>query len=364
MPETNIDATIATDQANTFEAYTVDNETITAAQQQKETTWISDTWTESYGYYKKIPEFKNAVDTKVRWTVGAGYQADETTTMLLDNIKGNGKQSFNGILKNQILVKIIDRDSYAEIVRDKDDVLVNLKPLNPEFVRSVYTEFNRIKRYELLDKRKNPIKIFQPDEIFHLSHERVANQIHGTWILDSLKWLILARNEAMSDWKKVLHRLIKPLIIWHLDTDDPTTIAAFKVTTDRATADNENLYIPKGTVEPEVVSVAANATLNPLTWINQLNDYFFQAVGVPQIISGNAKEFTDASGKIVYLAYEQTVKAEQLDVEEQVLAQLNVEINLEFPASLQNELITSKDKDSELQAAAPNDTTAELEGNT
>jgi len=122
---------------------------------------------------------------------------------------------------------------------------------------------------------------------------------------------------------------------------------------------------------PELISTATNASLNPLTWITQLNDYFFQAVNVPQIIMGNAKEFTDASGKIVYLSYEQSVKAEQLYIEEQVLNQLNLEIQLTFPASLQTDAIS--DQPSEVdqveeepieEAAQPNDTTEEIEGKT
>ncbi|GAG14546.1 unnamed protein product, partial [marine sediment metagenome] len=134
-------------------------------------------------------------------------------------------------------------------------------------------------------------------------------------------------------------------------------------------ADGENMYIPKGTVEPEIIATAQNQTLNPLTWIQQLNDYFFQVVNVPQIIVGNAKEFTDASGKIVYLAFEQSVKGEQLYLEEQILAQLNLEINLNFPASLQNELISDQpsmelEEEPMEDAGQPNDTTTELEGKT
>ena len=128
------------------------------------------------------------------------------------------------------------------------------------------------------------------------------------------------------------------------------------------------MYIPKGAVVPELVATATNASLNPLTWINQLNDYFFQAVNVPQIIIGNAKEFTDASGKIVYLSYEQSVKGEQLYIEEQVLRQLNIFIQLTFPASLQQDTIsdTTAEVEEEPQepAAQPNDTQEEMEGRT
>lgn len=362
MPDTTIDSAAASDLTNEMTDFSVESETLTTAEQNKETTYVTDTWKEDLGYYNKIPGFKIAVDAKANWTVGAGIEAGETTLMLLNNIKGNGKDSFNSILKNMIKVKTFGKDSYAEIIRDKDRVLVNLKPLNPANIRSVQNYQGRFIRYELLDQYKKPIMKFKPEQIFHLSHQRIGSSIHGVRILDSLKWVIDAMQEAMRDWRTVLRRNVKPMRIWYLDTDDTKEIADFKKKTDAAYGNTENIYIPKGTVETEIASVAPNATLNPIAWIQMLNDMFFQAVNVPQIIVGNAKEFTDASGKIVYLAYEQSVKSEQLYIEEQILNQLNINIKLTFPATLQNELISSREKDPNLQANQPNDTTAEMEG--
>jgi len=286
--------------------------------------------------------------------------------MLLGSIKGNGKDSFNGILKNMIKVKTFAMDAFSEVIRDESDPkkpLVNLKPLDPSSMKIVQNSKGMIIRYEQVSKLNGKaLRKYKPEEIFHLSHDRMADEIHGTRIVQSLKWLIEARNEAMTDWRRVLHRMVKPMMFFHLDTDDPVQIASYKGKMDKAYADGENMYIPKGVVVPEVVSVSANATLNPLSWIDALKDMFFQAVNVPQIITGNAKEFTDASGKIVYLSYEQSVKEEQLYVEEQVLGQLNLSIELTFPATLQNEMISSREKDPNLQASQPNDVTAELEG--
>ena len=362
MPETDISSAAPSDMKNIVTDFSVDPVSTDGAGTQNETTYQNTNWSQDYGYYLEIPEFKVAVDTKATWTVGAGFTSDETTELLLMGIKGNGKDSFNSILKNMIKCKTISQDSFAEIIRDKKGVLVNLKPLDTESMVIVQNQQGRIKRYEQVNKTKTPNKRFEPEQIFHLSHERMADEIHGTRIMKSLKWLILARNEAMQDWKTMLHRNVQPLWIFHLDTDDTTKIAEFKKKMDSARENGENMYVPKGAVVPELVATATNASLNPLTWINQLNDYFFQTVNVPQIIVGNAKEFTDASGKIVYLSYEQSVKGEQLYIEEQVLGQLNIEINLTFPASLQNELISSRESDPNLQASQPNDTTAELEG--
>jgi hypothetical protein len=209
----------------------------------------------------------------------------------------------------------------------------------------VYNTKGQILRYEQTSKNKQPNKRFKPEELFVLSHNRIADEVHGTSVIEGVENIILMRNEAMSDWRRVLHRNIDPLWIFHLDTDDTTKIAAFKVKMDAARGLGENMYIPKGAVVPELVATAQQSGLNPLMWINQLNDYFFQAVGIPQIIVGNAKEFTDASGKIVYLAFEQRIKGRQKYVEEQLSQQLQVVVNLVFPATLQNESISTYPQD-------------------
>ena len=369
MPETDIGSTQSSNLTDNIVDYSVPSQTTDAAGESKETRWQTEKWSEYLGYYKTIPELKVAIDTKATWTIGAGFEANEITSLQLSIIKGNGKDSFNSIIKNMVRTYTIAGDSFAEIIRDKFDTIINIKPLDPSAIVIVQNRQGRIKRYEQVNKVKKTKKKFKTWEIFHLSRERIADEMHGISVIPSVQFIIDARNEAMSDWKRVMHRNVEPLWIFHLDTDDDTKITAFKNKYNNVRKDGENLFIPKGIVEPEVVGVAPNANLNPLAWINQLNDYFFQAVNVPQIIIGNAKEFTDASGKIVYLAYEQSVKAEQLYIEEQVLGQLNIAIELTFPASLESDAISGKPSETDKveeepieQAAQPNDTTAELEG--
>lgn len=367
MPETNIGSSVASDLTNTVVDYSVESSSTDGNAGLEEFRWTMENWEENLGYYRVIPELKTAINTKATWALGAGIKTDPQTELLIGNIRGSGKDSFNGILKNQFVVATIGGDSFAEIIRNKDGYLRNVKPLDPSSMVIVQNGKGMIIRYEQTSRTTKINKRFEVDEIFHLSRERIADEIHGISVITSVRWIILARNEAMADWKIVLHRNVYPLWIFHLDTDDADEIAAFKIKHDNARANGENMYVPKGVVEPEQVTTAQNSTLNPLAWIDRLNDYFFQAVNCPQIIIGNAKEFTDASGKIVYLAYEQSVKADQLYLEEQVLGQLNLDIALTFPASLQNDAI-SDDSQLELeeepieQAAQPNDTTEELEG--
>jgi|ETNvirnome_2_300_1030623.scaffolds.fasta_scaffold02244_4 hypothetical protein len=357
MPETDIGNADYGDFKNTITDYSITPESTDNADDQKETYYDNCDWSKWFGYYKKIPELASAIDAKATWTIGKGFKSSEITTMTLNSLTGWGKDSFNTILENCVRTYHIGGDSFCEIIRDKEGNLINLKPLDPEVMRIVVNRKGIVKRYEQRTTLKGRENVkFKPEDIFHLARNRVADEIHGESIIKAVEDIILMRNEAMADYKKLMHRNIFPVKIFHLDTDDTTKIADFKAKADKAHTQGENMYIPKGAVEVENSSVAPNATLNPLPWIQQLNQYFFQATGVPQIIVGGAQEITEASAKIAYLAFEQVIEEEQLFVEEQVLAQLNLVIDLAFPASLQNELLDDGRKDVENGAVSGEDT--------
>jgi hypothetical protein len=359
MPETNITNSSIGDFQNTITDFSVASVNTDAATGEKETIWINSNWPKYLGYYKTIPELAAAIDAKATWTIGKGFKSNEITWLALSTIKGWGKDTFNTILENAVRTYHIGGDAFCEIIRNNEGRLINLKPLDPGTIRIVANEKGIILRYEQISKTKNSEeKKFQPDEILHLSRNRVADEIHGVSIIPAVENIILMRNEAMNDYKKLLHRNVYPVHLYHLDTDNPTKIAAFKAKADLAHTQGENIFVPKGAVEHELMAVPGNATLNPLPWIQQLNQYFFQATGVPQIIVGGSQEMTEASAKISYLAFEQTIEEEQLYLEEQILAQLNLEIELEFPASLQNELLSDTGKEEKMQAATNEDTNA------
>ncbi len=375
MPETDMGNLDTSNLGTAITDYSVDTVVTDGVSASGETRWINQNWSKYFGYYKTIPELTAAIDAKATWTVGKGFMADEITTMELMSFKGWGKDTFNTILENMIRTYHIGGDAFAEIITNKENLIINIKPLDPASMVIVTNREGIIIRYEQTSKVKKPNKKFNPEMIFHLARNRVADEIHGVSIIEAVENIILMRNEAMTDWKQVMHRNVAPLWVFHLDTDDTTKIATFKEKMDKARGEGENLYVPKGAVVPELITTAGNASLNPLAWIDQLNQYFFQATGVPDIIVGSSKALTEASAKIAYLAFQQTIEEEQLFIEEQVLAQLNGEIKLEFPASLENELLSDKPKqneegvgvnESEIQqgetAVEPNDVTAEIGG--
>lgn len=68
-------------------------------------------------------------------------------------------------------------------------------------------------------------------------------------------------------------------------------------------------------------------------------------MGIPQIILGGSQEFTESTAKIAYLSFQQSVEDEQRDIEAQLWAQLALRIKLEFPASLENDMLSDQAKD-------------------
>ena len=349
MPPYDIASTVASDLTNAMTDFSVDSQQTDASTDQKETTWKDDEFDNYLGYYKdeKTPEITAVIDAKSSWTIGKGYDADEVTTMLLDTIKGFGKDTFNTILENAMRVLLLGGNFYAEIIRDDEGNLINLKPLDPSIMQHVSNGKGIIIRFEQMTKtqgKKQPIK-FKPEEIFYLARNRIADEVHGTGIAQKLKLIINMKNEVMADMKTLMHRHVIPQWKFKLKTDDATEIAAYKKKMDAAVGAGENIYEPFDVAEGELISVPPNATLNPMAWITYLDNLFYEMASVPKIILGGSGEFTEASAKIAYLAFQQSVEEEQLYIEEQLLSQLNLIIDLKFPASIENELLSDNKKD-------------------
>jgi len=358
MAENRISSMVASDLTNAVEDYSVDPDNLDSPQDQDETSWTNSNWARYLGYFKQIPELNATINVKATWTVGKGFKADEITTLLLDTIKGNGMDTFNTILENMIRTYYIGGDGFCEIIRSEKEDLINLKPLNPGDVKIIVNRQGMIKKYVQLNHvNKKVEREFKPEQIFHLARNRVGDEIHGVSVIAPIENIILARNEAIADYRKVMHRFVKPQWKFKLKTDDPSEISAYKAKQDKATGSGENIYEPYDVSESELLAVAPNSTLDPKAWIDQQGNFFYESVGVPKIILGGSGEFTEASAKIAYLAFQQNIEEEQLFIEEQVLSQLNLVIELEFPASLENDLLSDKAKDG-AQSINPSETTA------
>jgi len=365
----NLGKATSSDLTNAQADITIDAQNTDGATGQRETEYQITNWKTWFGYYIKIPELKQAIDMRAIWTVGKGFKTkDARTQVILDRMRGWGEDTFNDIIKNMVRTKRICGDAFAEIVKDEKGNLINIKPLDPSTIKIIVDKKGMLKRYEQVSKVSGKlIKTFKPLNMLHLINKRVADEIHGRSDIEAIEEIILANNELFFDVKKLMHRHVKPIMAFKLNTDDQTKIDAFVAKMDAVVARGENIYIPKGSVEFELVAVPSNATLNPLPWRNHLKDYFFQVCGIPQIILGSSGEFTESTAKIAYLAFQQSVEDEQREIEDQIWRQLFLKVKFDFPASLRNEILSMQDDEAKDGANAglnmqPSDATVSMEG--
>jgi len=314
---------------------------------QDEYTWQNTEWTNYWGYFndEDLGELKNAFIMKSIWTVGKSYIADAETSVILDHISGWGKDTFNDIMFNMDLISRLAGDSFAEIIRDeKTGTLLNLKVLDPSSIKIVVDKKGILKRYEQVSKITGTVIKFEPRDIWHLSHNRFADSVHGISDIVSLKNTILAEKESFRDTKKLMHRQVRPFIIFKLGTDDPTKINDFKNKADSALNLGENMYVPfdANTLSYEVVQVNLSAVV--LNWRDSLRQKFYRSLGLPLTVFGAASG-NESQSKIEYLAHEQVFAQSQRFMEESILKQLYLEIKLNSPVTLLENLQQDEAKD-------------------
>lgn len=328
-----------TTSVGTSSDYTVDSKTTdSSGNYQDETYWDYPNTSQNLGYYKQIPELKKAIDALAIWSCGKGYDTDVGTQVILEHLQGFGKDTFVSIMENMLRMKKALGDSFAEIIRSENGTLINLKPISPERMRIVVGKNGLIKRYEQTIGYKK--QSFKPEEILHLCNDRIADEIHGTSVIDSCKWVIDARNEAMTDYRKVLHRNVVPVRIIEIDTDDTVKRNALIVEYENAIRLGEVLVIPKGTVEITETQIKIN---DPIAWITSLENFFYQAVGVPRVIA-TSENYTEASSKVGFLTFEPIYTNEQTLLEEDLWNQVGIKLTFNRPPSLMDSMKSSEAK--------------------
>jgi len=307
--------------------------------------WQSQLWTTHNAYYEEHNSVKTIINKLKDWTVGKGSNTKKPSTQkIIDRVIGRGNESFDEVIKNQIGVRHIDGDSYAEIIGGKGSALRNLKPLNPMAMRVYHTRTGMISHYgyKWLDEDEQK---FEPDEIFHLTLNRNADATHGTGDIAALITFLDKIKQLDADMAVYFHSYVVPMILWSLKSSKPADIAAFKA--DHKTAKNAGTDIikPEKAVEAEIIQVGANG-VDPLKWRQTWVEEVTKGGGVPALIMAIEAGTTEASSKMVYLAWQQVIEDEQNYIEKQIKSQLGLEVTFEFPARIEENLGEDEGKDS------------------
>jgi len=298
-------------------------------------------WTKWHGIYRSIPEARSTIDVWCNWIVNTKITMDDKTRKITDRIKGNGKDTFRIIIKNQKRVSKICGDSFAEIIRDKANRLINLKPLNPGTIRIEADKYGIIKHFQqIIDKNnpKNNPEPWMPEDIFHVPNDRIADEIHGIPELEKTYNIMKWKHQSMGDLGTMFHRYIYPILEIYAATDDPTELNAIETTYNKSVKNMESRIIPKGAIEKvERVSIPQYSTLDPLPWQQFLRSYWTETSNVPDIIRGKSDEVSLAAGKLNVYSYIEKIKMEQLEYSEMIKSQLGLVITFEEPKEIEPE---------------------------
>lgn len=343
--ENNILSTTTSQLDGNIKDFDVNSRILDSPSTEGETYHNNENFTINHGYYRTIPELKKAIDALGIWVIGKGWKAEPLTQTLLENVKGNGKQNFQQIMMSHLIMKKINGDAYTEIIwvgEGNKKKLGNLKLLNPLRIRVVYDDKGMIKRYDYL-QNDNGWKPIDKENIFHSMNDPIGDEIHGVSVIEACKWVIDAKNEAMKDWRRISHR--STIRILYVDIDDTDKIAHIREQYKEGIRLGEVLVLP---VKKGESAQFEDLQLPPIEafmrWIEYLDDFFYQAVGVPKIITGRTQAFTEASSKVGYLTFDPVYSRDQLELEADFWNQVGLKFDCIRPAELGGVLSESENK--------------------
>ena len=356
MAELNLSSATTTDFTNTVTDYSVDDvnldQSITTA---GESYWYFNDAKTHFGYYLSIPEIFSAANALATWTVSRGWETDNTSLKVeLDHVKGMGKDSFTQLMWNHEVVKLIVGDAFIEVKR-KDSKILNMVPISPERVRIVFSPNGMIKRYDVWNAKDwRPIK---KEDMLHSSNKRIGDQVHGTSQIVPSKFIIDARNEALSDERIIKHR-DKALGIAYYETDKEGKIAYANTQIENAVKNGEMVGLPKGTVKIE--PYPSRSSEDRTGWISYLENFFYQVFGVPRSIA-SSDGTSEVGGKMGHVIFEPIYTKEQIDLEADLWNQQAIKITFNRPPSLGGMVAQDMAKNTGQTNIQPNDVTADME---
>jgi hypothetical protein len=321
--------------------------------------WYNSNWKKYFGYWKTQPDLQTAIILKTYWTVGLGYDTDIATETILNNITGNGKDTFQTILMNLDETRNLAGDSFAHIIWENNNefnkrgAILNIKPLNAGNIEISWNDEGIIDGYEEMTTKKK----FKPWQILHLTCSRLADEMHGTAKVEALDSTIIADNESFSDISKFAHNQAIGMILWKLKTDKSAEITTFKTAIANARSQGgSDLIIPDddNAVTHDEINLSPSNFL--LDWRAETRNRFYRAIMLPQIMPGAGGQGTESDSKVIYFGFEQVVKTDQLILEKDIEAQLGLKIKFIKPASMQPEMNVDAQKDGQLNVEQPQDT--------
>ncbi len=327
MAEFDLSNATTTDFTNTVTDFIVEAKTLDAANDTGETFVYFDKAPECFSYYLQHPQVSSPINSLATWSVSRGWTTDDKILeQELKHVTGMGKDTFETIMWNHEVVKLIVGDAFLEVLRKKN-IIINMVPISPERVK-VVIEGPRIIRYEIWNGKKWITK--QPSEILHSQNKRIGDQTHGTSLIQSNKKVIDALLEANEDERTIKHR-DKALGIVYYSTNNEGKIAFANKQIENAVKNGEMVGLPENTAKIE--PYPSKSSEDRQNWLQYLENLNYQTGGVPRSIA-TSDGTSEVGGKMGHVIFEPIYTKEQVDLEGDLWVQQSIEIKFNRPPSL------------------------------
>ena len=309
--------------------FIVNSKALDVANPGEETFWYFSDATKNMGYYSEIPEINSAANTLSTWATSRGHTTESKLTELrLKKIDGMGKDTFETIIWQHLVMKFIVGDAFMEIVRNDEGNLINLVPISPERIRLVFGGEGRIKRYDAWNKSKwKPIQL---KDMLHSSNKRLGDQLHGTSQIDAVKWIIDARNEALIT-NRMIEKRGRALGIVYYKTNAAGKIEYANSQIEKAVKNGQMVGLPEDTARIE--DFPTKPLSERMDWIRYLETFFYQVFGVPRSIATSEGQ-SEVGGINGHLIFEPIYAKEQLELERDLWNQVGIKVKFNRPPSL------------------------------
>jgi hypothetical protein len=325
----NLSNTTTTDFTNTVPDFIVDSMALDVANADNGETYVYyDKAAENYGYYFNHPQIASRYNSMCTWAYRQGWTADSITTVTLEHITGNGKETFQEIISNHGNIKLGHGDSFIEVVwNKKGNIPLNMINISPERVKTVFKS-TRIIRYEIWNGTKWVVKKLK--DIFHSMNKKMGDSIRGTSDIQGNKSVNDAGIEAFEDERVIKHR-DKALGVVYYKTNNTGKIAYANAQIEKAVKNGEMVGMPEDTAKIE--AYPSKSSEDRQNWLGYIENLGYQTSGVPRSIvtSDGTSEVGGING---HLIFEPIYGAEQLQMENELWQQLAIKVKFNRPPSL------------------------------
>ncbi len=356
MADFNLSNATTTNFSANVPVFIVESKVLDAANTDKSETFVYfDKAPTYFGYYFNHPQVSSPINSLTTWSVSRGWTTEDPQQQAeLEHVTGMGKDTFETVLWNHEVVKLIVGDAFLEVVRNKSGLLLNLIPISPERVK-VVIKGSRIIRYEIWNNSTWVKK--KVEEMIHSQNKRIGDQVHGTSLIESNRKIIDALLEANDDERVIKHR-DKALGIVYYKTNNTGKISFANTQIEKAVKNGEMVGLPEDTAKIE--PYPSKSSEDRQNWLVYLENLNYQTGGVPRSIA-TSDGTSEVGGKMGHVIFEPIYTKEQVDLEGDFWNQQAIQFKLNRPPSLggmQPELDESKNTGQ--TSIQPNDVEASM----